>query len=154
MGRELCKSVNADEAVAYGAAIQAAILNGNNEQKLQQISLTDVIPLSLGIRLADGSLSVIIPRNTSPPADVTKSIYTTLLDYQTEMNIIIFEGEEKIADKNHRLGNFVIKNIPNKGRGVEKVDVRMKVVIEGFLHVSAVCTSSRLSGNITIDIRK
>jgi L1 cell adhesion molecule like protein len=148
-GKELCTSVNADEAVAYGAAIQAAILNGCQEQKLQRISLKDVTPMSLGIEVIGERHSVIIPRNTSVPADRTQT-YTTTSDYQTQIRVAIYEGEDPAATRNYLLGEFLLTGLPAKRRGVEKVLVTMKVDAEGILHVSAVCTSNKVFGNITI----
>ena len=110
-GKPLNHWVNPDEAVAKGAAIQAAYLNGQQFDPSEQLELKDVTPLSLGIRIKGGKMSVIIPRNSPVPTTVTKQYYTSE-DYQTVVGIKIYEGEKDMANDNHMLGQFDLSGIP------------------------------------------
>ncbi|KAM3693881.1 hypothetical protein ACJW31_07G018300 [Castanea mollissima] len=118
-GKELCKRINPDEAVAYGAAVRAAILTGMGNQKLQDIVLLDVTPLSLGIEVRGSDMLVVIPRNT--PIPTKKEIDTTLRDNQTSMLFSVYEGERCRAGDNNLLGQFELSGIPLAPKGVTKI---------------------------------
>eukprot|EP00027_Filamoeba_sp_ATCC50430_P006153 CAMPEP_0168561664 /NCGR_PEP_ID=MMETSP0413-20121227/11715_1 /TAXON_ID=136452 /ORGANISM="Filamoeba nolandi, Strain NC-AS-23-1" /LENGTH=619 /DNA_ID=CAMNT_0008593049 /DNA_START=598 /DNA_END=2457 /DNA_ORIENTATION=- len=139
-GKQLCKRINPDEAVAYGAAIQAANLSLTPEQKsqtrLQGITLMDVTPLSLGIELVGGKMSVIIPRNTTIPYSHTKT-YFNHEDNQTEAEIQVFEGEDALTCNNRLLGTFILKGFPPRPRGQVSVDVTFSINANGILEVTA-----------------
>ena len=140
-GRPLNHSVNPDEAVAKGAAIQAALLNGRQSHGLEDLQLRDVTPLSLGIRIKGGKLSKIIPRNTTVPTEFTKQYYTSE-DNQTVVGIKIFEGEKEMANDNHLLGQFDLTGIPAAPRGDQPIDVTFKLNDEGILKVKAKVVST------------
>ncbi|KAJ0184241.1 hypothetical protein K1T71_000664 [Dendrolimus kikuchii] len=142
--KKITTSINPDEAVACGAAIQAAILSGNRDNKIKGLKLVDVIPLSLGVETARGMMYKIIERNTPIPCQITKDL-TTLEDYQNAMTIEIFEGERALTKDNNLLGSFDLKCIPPAPRGVAKIDVTFKVNVDGILSVSA---RDRSTGNI------
>uniref|UniRef100_A0A166CKA9 Heat shock protein 70 n=1 Tax=Daucus carota subsp. sativus TaxID=79200 RepID=A0A166CKA9_DAUCS len=110
-GKELCKSINPDEAIAYGAAVQAAILSGEGDNKIKDLVLVDVTPLSLGIAVGDVLMSVVIPRNTTI-ANSMKELYTTAYDDQTSIIISIFEGERARTKDNNFLGEFILTGVP------------------------------------------
>ncbi|XP_065622330.1 heat shock 70 kDa protein 4-like, partial [Quercus suber] len=135
-GKELCKSINPDEAVAYGAAVQAAILTGMGNKKLQDIVLVDVIPLSLGIEVRGSDMSIVIPRNTAIPTK-KKEIYTTMRDNQTSMFFSVYAGEGDRTCDNNLLGQFELSGIPLAPRGVTKAKVCFDIDINGILNVSA-----------------
>lgn len=147
--RPLTASINPDEAVATGAAIQAAILSGENHKKIQDILLVDVVPLSLGVETARGLMYKIIERNTVIPCCQTKDL-TTLEDYQREMTIEIFEGERTLTRDNNLLGVFELRNIPPAPRGVPKIDVTFNIDANGILTVTAIDRSTGNSESITI----
>ena len=134
--RPLNHSVNPDEAVAVGAAIRAALLNGQQSQGLGELVIRDVTPLSLGIRIKGGSMSTLIPRNTTVPVKHTRQYYTSE-DNQTVVTIAIFEGEKKMANDNHQLGEFELSGIPLGPRGEQPIDVTFDINDEGILHVKA-----------------
>jgi len=135
--QKLNKTVNPDEAVAIGAAIQAAILNNHGPE----IKFTDVTPFSLGIETVENKFSVIIPKNTAIPCKEVKE-YVTSSDNQTEVEFTIYQGEDPTADKNERLGEFCIRNIPKNTKGKEKVQTTMSVDKNGILNVTAMCEST------------
>ncbi len=135
-GKELCKSINPDEAVAYGAAYQAAILNDNEENGIEKLVLLDVTPLSLGVELVDGSMSVIIKRNSMIPFR-NKQIYNTAYEYQKFIPISIYQGERKKASENHLLGEFIIEGIQVKRKGEVQCEVLFELDVNSILKVKA-----------------
>lgn len=156
---ELCKSINPDEAVAYGAAVQGAILKAGGAgggAALEGIStdlvLLDVTPLSLGIELEGKVMSVLIPRNTSIPC-IRSREYTTCDDYQTEIDVVIFEGERPHTSANNKLGEFKISGIERAKRGEPKVEVTFQLDANGILSVSAMdkVTGAKAQASIKAD---
>merc|ERR1711931_102700 len=135
-GKELNKSINPDEAVAYGAAVQAAVLTGENHESVNDLLLLDVIPLSLGIENSDGEMCVIIKRNSTIPTNQTKS-FSTHEDYQESVTVQVYEGERPFTEDNHLLGNFGLMDIPLKPRGMLEVEVSFDVDANGILNVTA-----------------
>ncbi|XP_061727353.1 heat shock protein 70 B2-like [Cydia pomonella] len=143
-GKTLTASVNPDEAIACGAAIQAAVLSGDEHERLQDLLLVDVVPLTLGVEAARGMMFQVINRNTPIPCRVTKEL-TTLEDYQTAMTIEIFEGERTQTKDNNLLGSFDLNGIPPAPRGIAKIDVTFDIDFNGVLSVSA---QDRSTGNM------
>jgi len=140
---ELCKTINPDEAVAYGAAVQGAILQSGGsgggealEGMAQELLLMDVTPLSLGIELEGKVMSVLIPRNTPIPC-VKSREYTTCEDWQTEIDVVVYEGERPHTSANNKLGEFKINGIERAKRGEPKVEVSFSLDANGILEVSA-----------------
>jgi heat shock protein 1/8 len=148
-GKELCKSVNPDEAVAYGAAVQAAILMGNRDEKLQDLVLLDVCPLSLGVETSGQVMTVLIPRNTSIPTKKTQ-IFSTFADNQTQVRIQVFEGERQFTRDNNLLGTFDLTGIPPMPRGMPKLEITYELDTSGILTVSATETSTKNKQSIKI----
>jgi heat shock protein 1/8 len=134
--KQLCKALNPDEAVAYGAAVQGAILNGKRSSKTDNVLLMDVTPLSLGIETTGRVMSVIIPRNTPIPCVKTQT-YTTEHNYQTKVDIPVYEGERMKSDENNLLGEFAITGIESAKRGEPQIDVAFSLDSNGILTVTA-----------------
>lgn len=148
-GKMLNKSINPDEAVAYGAAVQAAILSGDKSSAVRDLLLVDVAPLSLGIETAGGVMTNLIDRNTRIPAETTKT-FSTYSDNQPAVSIKVYEGERVMTEKNNLLGTFDLTGIPPAPRGVPNIDVTFDIDANGILNVTAKDQSTGKSQAITI----
>jgi heat shock protein 1/8 len=148
-GKQLNKSINPDEAVAYGAAIQAANMVGMGNEKVQQIVLLEVTPLSLGVETQIGEMSVVIPRNTPIPTKMEEN-YTTVFDNQTSVLISVYEGERARVAENNWLGEFRLSPIPAAPKGVPQIKVCFEIDANGILNVSAVEQTTGVNCKITI----
>jgi len=148
-GKEPNRSINPDEAVAYGAAVQAAVVTNVDDETIKSLVLIDVAPLSLGIETVGGVMTVIIPRNSNIPAKKNQ-IFTTYADNQPSVLIQIFEGERQMTKDNHCLGKFNLDGIPPMPRGQPQIEVTFDLDVNGILNVNAVEKSTGKNNKITI----
>lgn len=149
-GKQLEKSINPDEAVAYGAAVQGAILTGQStSDETKDLLLLDVAPLSLGVGMQGDIFGIVVPRNTTVPT-IKRRTFTTVADHQTTVQFPVYQGERVNCKENTLLGEFDLKNIPPMSAGEPVLEAIFEVDANGILKVTAVEKSTGKSANITI----
>ena len=148
-GKQLNKSINQDEAVAYGAAIEAAVMTNEKHETIEKIILMDVTPFSLGIEGAGGTMTILYPRNVTIPAKKTQ-IFTTEQDDQVYYTVKIFEGENKLTKDNNFLGEIELRGLPKKPKGQLQIEVTFDIDANSILNVTAVEITTGIKKGIVI----